>query len=96
MLEIVNTKYGKIKGYPGNNQFITVFKGIPFAKPPIGDLRWREPKKLDPWDGILNAYKYASIPWQDRFSSEGGILAAKSCLLQYIFMGEAMKQDTVT
>ncbi len=76
MLEIVNTKYGKVKGYPGNNQFITVFKGIPFAKPPIGDLRWREPKKLEPWDGILNAYKYASIPWQDRFSSEGGILAA--------------------
>lgn len=71
MLDIVKTNYGLIQGLPGNNQFITVFKGIPFAKPPVGNLRWKAPEDPEPWEGILTAYKYKNIPWQDRFSSEG-------------------------
>src|SRR5262245_16391719 len=32
-----------------------VFKGIPYAQPPVGDLRWREPMPVKPWSGIRDA-----------------------------------------
>jgi para-nitrobenzyl esterase len=34
-----------------------VFKGIPYAAPPAGDLRWREPMPVKPWTGIRDATK---------------------------------------
>jgi para-nitrobenzyl esterase len=34
---------------------ITVFKGIPYAQPPIGPLRWREPQPVSPWPGVRDA-----------------------------------------
>ncbi len=39
---IIETKYGKVEGYREEN--IRIFKGIPFAAPPIGDLRWKAPQ----------------------------------------------------
>src|SRR5580658_3704369 len=36
---------------------ISVFKGIPFAKPPLGPLRWRPPQPIAPWAGIRDATK---------------------------------------
>jgi para-nitrobenzyl esterase len=35
-----------------------VFKGIPFAQPPVGDLRWREPMPVKPWTGVYDAGDY--------------------------------------
>src|SRR5215475_13351283 len=34
------------------------FKGIPFAQPPVGDLRWREPQSVKNWPGVRNADKF--------------------------------------
>ncbi|MFW9822462.1 MAG: carboxylesterase/lipase family protein [Candidatus Thorarchaeota archaeon] len=50
---------GKLKGYDGNG--IKIFKGIPYAEPPIGDLRLNIPKPKGPWKGILNATKYKPV-----------------------------------
>ena len=41
-----------------------VFKGIPFAKPPIGNLRWRAPQPIKKWEGVLQATKFAPGPIQ--------------------------------
>jgi para-nitrobenzyl esterase len=35
-----------------------VFKGIPFAQPPVGQLRWREPQPVESWIGALQAGDY--------------------------------------
>jgi para-nitrobenzyl esterase len=35
-----------------------VFKGVPFARPPVGDLRWREPQPVQPWKGIRETNKF--------------------------------------
>jgi len=51
------------------------FKGIPYAQPPVGNLRWREPQPVDPWDGIRDATKFSapctqlSEGWNERFVS---------------------------
>lgn len=60
------TKYGWVKGCPSTYQASTIFKGIPYAKPPVGDLRWKAPEKPEPWESELEAYTYGPIPMQAR------------------------------
>lgn len=48
---VVTTNYGQVRGITENNLFI--FKGIPYAQPPVGDLRWQPPQTFEPWQGIL-------------------------------------------
>ena len=38
-----------------------VFKGIPFAQPPVGDLRWREPMRVRRWSGVRPATEFGAI-----------------------------------
>ena len=47
---IVNTAYGRVSGEEING--ITVFRSIPYAAPPTGELRWRAPREHEPWDGV--------------------------------------------
>ncbi len=41
------------------------YKGIPFAAPPVGDLRWKSPQPVVPWEGVKKADKFAPGPMQD-------------------------------
>ncbi|WP_434310094.1 carboxylesterase/lipase family protein [Hominifimenecus sp. rT4P-3] len=72
------TENGLVEGLPAGNQMVSLFKGIPFAKAPVGDLRFRAPEPAEPWEGIYPAYRFAPIAMQPRFASEGGnTLAAR-------------------
>lgn len=53
---------GLVCGLPSGVPTVTVFKGIPFAKPPVGDLRWRAPQPCDPWEGEYKAYAFGPVP----------------------------------
>ena len=54
---MVKTDKGKVKGFTQTvlGKQIDTFYGIPFAKPPIGDLRFKHPQPMDSWRGIMNA-----------------------------------------
>ena len=43
---------------------ISRFLGIPYAAPPIGDLRWRPPQVIAPWDGVRSAESFGPAPAQ--------------------------------
>jgi para-nitrobenzyl esterase len=45
----------------------SVFRGIPFAAPPVGTLRWREPMPVVPWQGVRDAEKPGPAPQQRSF-----------------------------
>ena len=60
----VRVKQGEIQGYPAGNQAISVFKGIPYAKPPVGERRWRAPEAAEEWKGVFNAYEFGRIEVQ--------------------------------
>ena len=52
---IAKTDYGKLKGYVDENKEVLVWKGVPYAKPPVGDLRWKAPEDPEPWHGVRDA-----------------------------------------
>ena len=66
MLRIVETENGFIRGLPASDPRITVFKGVPFAAPPVYENRWRAPVPCSDWEGTYNAYEFKPIPVQDR------------------------------
>jgi para-nitrobenzyl esterase len=53
----VRTQAGMVQGTVDDG--ITIYKGIPFAAPPVGDLRWRAPQPPAPWTGVRSADKFA-------------------------------------
>lgn len=65
MLRETKTENGLVRGLPAANNRITVFKGIPFAAPPIGENRWRAPQPANNWEGVRDCYKFAPISVQD-------------------------------
>jgi len=63
-LREVRVKNGLVRGLPAADPRITAFKGIPFAAPPVGELRWKAPQPAKDWDGVLEAYHFAPISMQ--------------------------------
>lgn len=51
-----NTKYGIVEGFDKTG--VNIFLGIPFAQPPVGDLRWREPQPPKSWEGVRKAHNF--------------------------------------
>lgn len=58
----VNTRYGSLCGE--QKQGYAQFLGVPFAKPPVGELRFRRPQPLEKWDGVRQAKNYANYCFQ--------------------------------
>ena len=50
---------GTVIGEPGKEVFI--FRGIPYATPPVGNLRWKPPQPAAPWEGIRECTQYSAI-----------------------------------
>jgi para-nitrobenzyl esterase len=61
--EVLQVEGGKIKGYQQDN--ILIFKGIPFATPPVGNLRWKAPQAVQAWSGIKDCSAFSASPMQD-------------------------------
>jgi para-nitrobenzyl esterase len=64
MLRITKTENGTVRGIPAADPRITVFKGIPFAAPPVGELRWRAPQPAANWKGVRACLEFMPIAMQ--------------------------------
>ena len=57
--DIICTEQGAVRGvFEGE---MLAFKGIPYARPPIGALRWRPPEAAEPWQGVRDGSRYGSV-----------------------------------
>ncbi len=84
----VRTKAGLIAGVPGDHPSVTVYKGIPFAAPPVGKLRWHAPVAPAAWQGTRKADHFSASciqniveerkPWTHEFMAHGEI--SEDCL----------------
>lgn len=72
---VVNTTNGKIRGHLRNN--LVEYLGIPFAKPPVGDLRFKRAQPAAPWEGIFDAGKYGKEAVQ---LEDGRLKGSEDCL----------------
>lgn len=62
------TEGGMVRGTYGGNQAVSVFKGVPYAAPPLGELRFREPQPVKPWEGVREAYAFRPLAWQKQMA----------------------------
>jgi len=68
---LVKTTAGKLSGVKSSDGAVISFKGIPYAMPPVNDLRWRAPKPAAPWSGVLKAGHFSRSCMQTSPSSMG-------------------------
>lgn len=61
---VVKVDGGKIKGVASQAQDVAVFKGIPYAAPPVGDLRWKKPQPVVAWRGVRDCSEFGNISIQ--------------------------------
>ncbi len=52
------TKYGQVEGVATETKGVALFRGIPYARPPVGKYRWREPEPPDAWEGVRKCEFY--------------------------------------
>lgn len=99
--KVVATQSGKVSGADTDNSAIVVFKGIPYAAPPIGPLRWQPPQPSAIWTGVRKADHFSSscmqnirgehLPWTREFMAQYPI--SEDCL--YLNVWTSIKPDNV-
>ena len=58
----VKTQYGQVIGdVTGKDRNISLYRGIPYAKPPMGELRWAPPEPPDSWKGVYTARRFSPV-----------------------------------
>jgi para-nitrobenzyl esterase len=62
----IQTESGLVSGYYNEITGVTSYKGIPFAAPPVGDLRWKAPQPAIPWKGIRECLAFSPSPMQPK------------------------------
>ena len=62
--DVVSLKDGDVRGVRIADGAVELYAGIPYAKPPVGDLRWREPQDPEPWDGVRDCDHFAPMCMQ--------------------------------
>lgn len=89
MSRCVETKYGRLEGVRSGIQKITVFRGVPYAKPPVGALRWHAPVEMEKWDGVRECSRFAPAAIQTEHPRgsfyevefyQGGVDMSEDCL----------------
>jgi para-nitrobenzyl esterase len=63
---IVATINGKIQGTSSTDKKVRIFKGIPFAASPVGDLRWKAPQAVQNWKGVKQCTAFSASPMQNK------------------------------
>lgn len=89
--QVVETQNGPVEGGTAAEQ-IAVFKGIPYAAPPVGELRWRPPQPVADWEGVRSADRFGPRCMQPRLYGDQIFRSAgmsEDCLYLNVWTPEA-------
>jgi para-nitrobenzyl esterase len=91
---VFQTQYGKLRGLQEGN--VDIFKGIPFAAPPVGEFRWRPPQPVNAWEGERDATKFEFNCAQAGWPRKPGTIAegsSEDCLYLNIWRPAGTKTN---
>ncbi|XP_055607111.1 juvenile hormone esterase-like isoform X2 [Uranotaenia lowii] len=72
------------------------YLGVPFAKPPIGDLRFRNPQPVEPWDGDYDAsFERSKCVQKNDLWPEQQVEGSEDCLYMNVFVPEVPKRESI-
>lgn len=71
METIVRVREGQLEGCRSADQKSIIFKGVPYAEPPVGALRWKRPQPKTPWTGVRPAVEFSAKAHQADLTREG-------------------------
>lgn len=80
---VIETPAGKLRGSVEAD--VRVFRGIPYARAPVGDLRWRPPADLPPWPGVRDATRHGAACMQPRTPFADYAAISEDCLFLKIW-----------
>src|SRR5262249_26174534 len=63
----VRTDGGLVSGAAGNDPAVRVYKGIPYVKTPVGDLRWKARQPAPDWSGTKQATEFGAVCMQEPY-----------------------------
>lgn len=97
--EPIQVEGGLVSGTPAWGWGVRLFRGIPYAAPPVGDLRWRPPQPVIPWQGVLAADHFSfacmqrprsqeNIGWRD-----GLVPTSEDCLYLNVWTAAKSPED---
>ncbi|GJQ67385.1 hypothetical protein Trydic_g8268 [Trypoxylus dichotomus] len=100
-LPLAITKYGTVMGtlmISRNGRFFSAFRGMPYAKPPIGELRFKAPQEPEPWSDLLDATRDSNICIQQNFlfSKEPEVEGSEDCLYINVYSPISTNSDETT
>ena len=64
LTDVVPTTGGLVSSVPGAVDGVLTFRGIPFAAPPVGNLRWQPPQPAPSWEGVRSGAEYSAVCMQ--------------------------------
>ena len=103
-MNMIETKYGKIEGI--NHGWYTEYLGVPYAKPPVGELRWKAPQLMEAYEGVYQAIRFpdkamqregSSPPWDKDFYDDPNYIPKtnEDCLYLNIYVPKGAKDCPV-
>jgi para-nitrobenzyl esterase len=82
---VVQTQHGAVQGVATSNG-LYAFRGIPYAAPPVGNLRWKDPQAPSSWKGVRDASTFGNVCAQINFN--GRFVGNEDCLFLNVFVSQ--------
>lgn len=87
---IVETTYGTLQGVVSEDEAYVSFRGVPFAAPPVGDLRWAPPARPQPWEGVRAADEFGpacaqTVPQPGAWNYDPDAVFSEDCLYLNVY-----------
>lgn len=100
---VLTVEGGEVSGVPSETPNVCIYKGIPYAAPPVGDLRWKHPQPVQPWKGVrpCDTFGAASLQgdhtpgsfyWKE-FYQDGDPKRSEDCLYLNVWTPAAGKPE---
>src|SRR5262245_10545192 len=73
----IRVEQGLLAGANGSSPEVRVYRGIPYAAPPVGELRWKAPQPPAAWQGVRQATEFSNACWQTPYPAAASIYQSK-------------------